>query len=278
MTRILREGVATDQSYSDMLRLPKYLGPGHSTATNPMIDYRLGKLQERGLLKGVWLDCGCADGGYTLAMLERGAERAMGIDVMVQRVILAQAKAPGDSRINFGCAVSDALPFADSSFDGIFLNEVLEHVADEIGTLRELRRVLRPGGHLALMSPNRWFPFEGHGMRIGNIRIRFPVPFLPWIPSRLAMRFMSARNYWPSELVKMVARTGFEVLSSSSVLPVFEVYFRPPARLVRWYRRAMRILEKTPGLRKFGVSTFVLARRPTGSTGRHATSHDTEHA
>jgi ubiquinone/menaquinone biosynthesis C-methylase UbiE len=60
------------------------------------------------------------------------------------------------------------LPFADSSFDRTFVNEVLEHISDEGQTLNELRRVLRPGGVLIVISPNRRFPFEGHTVHVGS--------------------------------------------------------------------------------------------------------------
>ena len=46
-----------------------------------------------------------------------------------------------------------ALPFADSSFDGAVLGEVLEHVEEDRAALSELRRVLRQGGVLALSVP-----------------------------------------------------------------------------------------------------------------------------
>src|SRR5258708_39296962 len=103
MTIILAEKDVADQAGTGMARTPKYLGAGGSTAPNAMIEYRRGKLQERGLLHGVWLDCGCADGGYTLGMLERGAERVFGVDAIIQRVIRAQATASGDLHAYYRC-------------------------------------------------------------------------------------------------------------------------------------------------------------------------------
>ena len=50
-----------------------------------------------------------------------------------------------------------ALPFAAGSFDRVIASEVLEHVADDLAALAELRRVLRPGGTLAVTVP-AWLP------------------------------------------------------------------------------------------------------------------------
>ena len=249
-----------NERFSPDNRQPGYLHPGGSTAVRSNVQYRLGKLKELGILKGVWLDCGCAEGGYTEALTSWGADRAIGVDPDYERVKEANLSKSSASNTFFCCSASE-LPFEDASFDGVFLNEVLEHVMDESATLREIRRVLRPKGYLAVMSPNRWFPFEGHGMEILGKKIAFPVPLLPWIPSKFAMPFMSARNYWPSELKNVIAQSGLEIVSTSYILPVFEVYPWLPPKIIQFYRKMMPYIERTP-LRKFGVSTFVLATRP----------------
>ena len=48
------------------------------------------------------------------------------------------------------------LPFADRSFDLVCSEYVFEHVADPRAVMAELARVLRPGGHLVALTPNRW--------------------------------------------------------------------------------------------------------------------------
>lgn len=50
-----------------------------------------------------------------------------------------------------------ALPFPDGCFDRIIAAEVLEHIPDDEGAMRELARVLRPGGTMAVTVP-RWYP------------------------------------------------------------------------------------------------------------------------
>lgn len=54
--------------------------------------------------------------------------------------------------------VGEPLPFADASFDGVVLKDLLEHVADPVAVVREVRRVLTPGGRVFASSPDaqRW--------------------------------------------------------------------------------------------------------------------------
>ena len=242
-------------------RQPGHPDPGGSTAAVTNLHYRLAKLRDRGVLRGAWLDCGSADGGYTAALARYGADRVIGVDIDPGRVARArQASLAAEPPVRFCCAASEAMPFPNGAFDGVFMNEVLEHVGDEAATLAEVRRVLRAGGHLALMSPNRWFPFEGHGMRLFGREWPFPAPFLPWLPKRLTLRFMHARNYWPGELAGLVRRAGLEVVSVAPILPVFEFYPWLPGRVIQAYRAKLPTLERTPLVRRFGVSTFVLAR------------------
>jgi SAM-dependent methyltransferase len=245
-------------------REPRFLEPGGHTAYGGILPYRLKKIASHGILHGDWLDCGCAEGYYTKALIEYGANRAVGADAIEGLVRRAESE-PHPASVSFLCAKAEALPFPSDSFDGALLNEVLEHVTDEGRTLAELARVLRPGGHLAVFSPNRWFPFEGHGLRISAARsFGHPVPFMPWLPGRLTRRFATARNYWPSELVQLVSAAGFEIIEAGWALPQFEVYPWMPARAIRRFRSAIPRLERSPVARFVAVSTFILARVTEG--------------
>lgn len=242
-------------------RTPRYLEPGSHTAYGTIVPYRLDKIAKHGVLSGAWLDCGCAEGGYTTALARYGADQVVGIEPNEELIRRAEDQ-PHPSSVTYRCASAEALPFPENSFDGVLLNEVLEHVADEELTLREIWRVLRPAGHLALFSPNRWFPFEGHGLRIDARRsIGCPVPLMPWLPDRLTQPFATARNYWPSKLRSLVRRTGFDIVEAGWALPQFEVYVWLPKRVIARYRRGLPRIERSPAARLAAVSTFILARK-----------------
>lgn len=51
------------------------------------------------------------------------------------------------------------LPYADNTFDGVILSEILEHVEDDVRALREVYRVLKPGGVVAITVPHWNYPF-----------------------------------------------------------------------------------------------------------------------
>jgi SAM-dependent methyltransferase len=122
---------------------PAYPHSGDSTAVPLNLKYRLGKLKAMDLLSGVWLDCGCANGGYTEALIDYGAERATGIDPDPNRIAEAKGCQIHADKTEYYILI-DRFPFPDESFDGVLLDEVLEHVDDETATLREIRRVVRP--------------------------------------------------------------------------------------------------------------------------------------
>ncbi|MDQ3855401.1 MAG: class I SAM-dependent methyltransferase [Chloroflexota bacterium] len=197
-----------------------------------------------------------------MAISALGPERVVGVDIDADRIMEARGRAGAASGVEFHESPSEALPFQDGEFDGVLLNEVLEHVSDEIRTLQEAYRVLRPGGCLVIMSPNRWFPFEGHGVQLGHRALLMPVPFVPYLPASISSWFMRARNYWPGELADMARAVGFTVQSSSSLFPTFEFYPCLPSAVVQLYRRLVPVLERAPLVRRFGVSTAILAYKP----------------
>jgi ubiquinone/menaquinone biosynthesis C-methylase UbiE len=102
------------------------------------------------------LDAGCGDGTYSLEAAECGA-LVTGVDLSED--MLAVARARGAARgISVGWRQGDvlALPFPDSSFDLAIAITLLCLVPDPHGAVRELSRVLVPGGRLVIGDLHRW--------------------------------------------------------------------------------------------------------------------------
>ncbi len=88
------------------------------------------------------LDIGARDGGL---------RRYLPSDVRYQGIDIAPEFARPDVLIQ---DISKGIPFPDGSYDFAFIIEVLEHVPNPFGTLREIHRVLRPNGVLIVSVPN----------------------------------------------------------------------------------------------------------------------------
>jgi len=122
-------------------------------------------LDLRPMLRGTnVLDLGCFTGGRAIAWYQRyDLGSITGIDV--NPVFIEAGRRFAESQganARFVQAFGEALPFGDGTFDAILSFDVFEHVQDLSETLRECRRVLRPGGRLLLVFPSYFHPTEHH--------------------------------------------------------------------------------------------------------------------
>lgn len=111
------------------------------------------------------LEIGSSVGFNCLALAERFPEaRVVGIEPDHEAVSLGTAMAAdlAIGNVNFVQAVGERLPFPEESFDWIICHTVIEHVRDVEACIREIARVLRPGGSLHLEAPNYIWPYEPH--------------------------------------------------------------------------------------------------------------------
>jgi SAM-dependent methyltransferase len=112
------------------------------------------------------LDAACGS-GYGSAMLAESAGSVIGIDISGEAVGYARsnyaAAAAAGAEIEFSEGDCLALPLNDHSVDVAVAFEIIEHIKDAAGFLRELRRVLRPHGLLILSTPNRLYYTEDRG-------------------------------------------------------------------------------------------------------------------
>jgi 2-polyprenyl-3-methyl-5-hydroxy-6-metoxy-1,4-benzoquinol methylase len=211
------------------------------------------------------LDAGCARGAYVEAILRR-TPHVVGVEYNPSAVEAFRQRTGLTDVVRVGDIAN--LEFDDHSFDVVLLNEVLEHVPDDMATLRELHRVLRPGGVLALLSPNRLYPFEQHGLKTRNGRvIAHYVPLIPYVPLLVGKRLFryTARNFWPWQLRRMVVQAGFEVTHQSYLWQTFEGLSSATPRWLRALapvlRRLSFMLERIPGVRRLGISQALFCTR-----------------
>jgi demethylmenaquinone methyltransferase/2-methoxy-6-polyprenyl-1,4-benzoquinol methylase len=95
------------------------------------------------------LDAACGTGDLAIADLRAGADRVTGLDFSEPMLARARRKAPAIEWVQGDML---ALPFADATFDAATVGFGVRNVADLPLALRELRRVLRPGGRLAILE------------------------------------------------------------------------------------------------------------------------------
>jgi len=92
------------------------------------------------------LDVGCGTGG-NLRMLSNFGE-AEGVDISTDAVSLCCERG-----LNVKLGTAEELPFDDASFDLVTALDVVEHLDDDVAGLREMRRLLRPGGYVLIFVP-----------------------------------------------------------------------------------------------------------------------------
>lgn len=101
------------------------------------------------------LEIGCGM-GTDLLQFARGGAEVTGIDLTARSIeISRQHFAVYGARGDFAISDCETLPFADDSFDVVYSNGVLHHTPDTAGAVREVHRVLRPGGQTRVMLYHR---------------------------------------------------------------------------------------------------------------------------
>jgi SAM-dependent methyltransferase len=117
------------------------------------------------------LDVGCGTGANLLMLSEYGD--AEGVDISEDA--LAFCRERGLEKVKLGAG--EKLPYDDGTFDLVTALDVVEHMDDDLAGLREMRRVLRPGGRVLLFVPTFMFLW-GVQDDVSNHRRRYRLPEL----------------------------------------------------------------------------------------------------
>lgn len=181
------------------------------------------------------LEVGCTAGHYTL-MLARDGYQITGLDISPESIQAAKVRARilGLSNVEFIAADVDGMgDVANDTFDGAFSFSTLRYVPDPVRSLREIRRVVRPGGQVVIDFPNKYCPwFELLKFLLGG----------EW--------HIHDHTYSTSEVCRMMEQAGFLNIEVRRIL-FFAKHF--PSSLVPLYKTIDFIGERLPGFNQFAA-------------------------
>jgi demethylmenaquinone methyltransferase / 2-methoxy-6-polyprenyl-1,4-benzoquinol methylase len=194
------------------------------------------------------LDVATGTGMVAAELLSRSRCSVVGIDQSAEMLAGARARFATDaSRIELVEGQAEALPFADGSFDALTFTYLLRYVDDPAVTVRELARVVRPGGRVASLE--------------------FGVP--PWMPARVAWRFYTAVGL--PTLGRLASREWSEVgrfLGPS----IRGFYARHPVEALVGYWHDAGLREVTVRRMSLGGGIVMSARRDTEPAGAYGSA------
>jgi SAM-dependent methyltransferase len=206
-------------------------------------------------IKGCILENGCGVGMYVEHLSPFGGT-VVGLEYDFERAAEAGKNSP--HIIN---GAGEALPLPSATFDLILSHEVLEHVQDDRFAVREMVRVLRPGGRIALFVPNRGYPFETHGIywkgkyQFGNKL------FVNYLPRSLRNKFAPhVRIYSTGDLEKLFADLPIRLIERTILFGAYDNIIARFGSLGKVLRGILQFLEKTP-LKIFGLSHFWVVEK-----------------
>ena len=127
--------------------------------------------------------------------------------------------------------------------------------------------MLKPGGKLIVTAPNKLFPFETHGFRIGS-RVYgtkgLGFPFLTYLPERLRRCVANARVYTPWHFKKLLIRNGFSIITIKFLGPSLDTLKIKIPRIRRFVNQTQKLLnriEALPILNTFLTTMIVYAEK-----------------
>jgi ubiquinone/menaquinone biosynthesis C-methylase UbiE len=168
----------------------------------------------------------------------------VGIDVSLVWLVVAQKQITdkGGQPV-LAAAMAEALPLANDVLSGIISLDVIEHVGNTSQYLHEINRVVKPGGGVALTTPNRYsLTAEPHVFVWG----------VGWLPRRLQKSYVSWRSgkdyeyttllsyHELSSMLRKYTDLRFKIQPGTVSQDEIVKFPRMRARLARWYNFLLR--------------------------------------
>lgn len=206
-------------------------------------------------IKGMILENGCGVGMYVEHISPFGGT-VIGLEYDFERAAEARTNSP-----HIFNAAGEFIPLPSGTFDLVLSHEVIEHVQDDRAAVREMVRVLRPGGRAVIFCPNRGYPFETHGIywkgkyRFGNKL------FVNYLPRSLRDKLAPhVRVYSTRDLESLFADLPIRIVERSVIFGAYDNIIARFGTFGRILRRILQFLEKTP-LKILGLSHFWVVEK-----------------
>ncbi len=206
-------------------------------------------------VKGRVLENGCGVGMYVEKLAAHGGT-VIGLEYDRERATEAHARSA-----HIVNAAGEFVPLPSETFDLILSHEVIEHVQDDRAAIREMVRVLKPNGRIALFCPTRGYPVETHGVYwkgkyyFGN---KLFVNYLPRVwRDKLAPH---VRVYSKRDLEKLFDGLPVRFIERTIVFGAYDNIIARFGAFGKLLRAALQFMEKTP-LRALGLSHFWVVEK-----------------
>jgi len=188
------------------------------------------------------LEIGCGTGLFTEKVYNATKSNITAIDISEKLLAQAREKLP---QINFKIVDAMDTGFEENSFNCIYGSSVLHHLDMDIA-LKEIIRILKPGGRAVFAEPNIFNP---------QIFLERNVSFIKeWMgvsPDETAV------NRWAMK--RMLQDIGYV---DAKVFPYDFLHPYTPKTLIGFIKKAGSIVEKIPGIREIAGSVIIYARKP----------------
>ncbi len=201
-------------------------------------------------IHGMILENGCGVGMYVEKLSAFGG-RVIGLEFDLERA--TEAGIHSKEIIN---AAGESIPLPDSIFDLILSHEVIEHVQDDLAAIREMIRVLKPGGRVALFCPNRGYPYETHGVFWKGKYYFGNKLFVNYLPRTLRDKLAPhVRVYSTGDMQKLFNGLPVKFIERTVIFGAYDNIIARFGVLGEFLRAVLQFLEATP-LKGLGLSHF----------------------
>jgi SAM-dependent methyltransferase len=199
---------------------------------------------------GIILENGCGVGMYVEKLSALGG-RVIGLEYDLERA--AEAGLNSKEIIN---AAGEFVPLPSSTFDLILSHEVIEHVQDDRAAIREMIRVLKPGGRAVIFCPNRGYPYETHGIFWKGKYYFGNKLFVNYLPRALRNKLAPhVRVYSTSDMRKLFDGLPVKFIERTVIFGAYDNIIARFGMFGKFLREILQFLEATP-LKGLGLSHF----------------------